>query len=120
MTNNSTPGSYAEHQRLLNKWEIAVTKLDPRIITLPYTVGTFRDIDTAERIIKVGQKGVLDNLLILPNGKVLFFDAKTGKYLRFSREQKDFCVRLDETCGYQAAHKLTSVDSGLKILEKYL
>lgn len=113
-------GSYQEHQALLKKWQIEVTRFNPEIITLENPVGMFRDFETAERIIRIGQKGTLDNQLILPGGKILFFDVKTGKYSNFTKEQKFFKERVDKTCGYEAAFKLRDIDKGLEILEKYL
>jgi len=82
---NFAHGSTKEHQDLIKAFFKAVSFTFPDIIVLPYTVGMFRDFDSAERIIHAGYKGVPDTL-ILGFRWYLFFDAKTGK-AKFSPAQ---------------------------------
>lgn len=108
-------GSTAKHQDLTNRFMVAVSKEFDDVMILPYTVGMFRDFDTAERIIHAGQKGVTD-LVVLGCGWYLWFDTKTGK-ARFSTEQTAFAERLKEiNKGTSHVYKLTSVEQGIDVI----
>ncbi len=110
-------GSTAEHQALLKRFSKDVTSNFEKVITLPYTVGMFRDFETSERIIRAGVKGVPDTLVLLPNSKYLWFDAKTGK-ARFSKEQRAFKERLQYCTDTERVFKLSSVDEALEIIKR--
>ena len=107
-------GSTLLHQNLVKEFHKAVSARYENVIVLPYTVGMFRDFDTAERIIHAGMKGVPD-LLVIGKNFYLFFDAKTGK-ADFSKEQKAFKARVLQITGEDLVHKLTSVQVGLNII----
>lgn len=114
---NFEQGSTQEHQNLVKEFTKAVCKEFPDVMILPYTVGMFRDFDSAERIIQAGEKGVLDTV-ILGNGWYLWFDGKTGHAV-FKKEQKAFVARLKEiNNGTDHGYKLTSVEQGLNVIRK--
>lgn len=110
-------GSTEDHQNLVKAFPKAACLEFSDIVVIPYTVGMFRDFDSAERIIHAGIKGVPD-LLVLGCGFYLFFDAKTGK-ARFTKEQAAFKARIDSiNKGTDHVYKLTSVEQGLNIIRK--
>lgn len=110
-------GSTFEHQNLLKAFNKAVSREFPNTLILPYTVGMFRDFDTASRIIHAGIKGVPD-LIILGSGWYLILDAKTG-HAKFSKEQLAFKKRILEINGKDLVHKLTSVEQGLLLIRQH-
>lgn len=103
-----------EHQALLKKFIVAVSKEFPNAIVLTYTNGMFRAWDDPERIIKAGMKGVLDCFVLLKNDWI-FFDSKTGK-ARFTNEQKAFIARCEQVQERPSAFKLSSIEQGLEII----
>jgi hypothetical protein len=109
-------GSVFEHQNLIKAFCKAVSVEFPDVFILPYTVGMFRDFETASRIIRAGIKGVPD-LVILGDGWYLFLDAKTGN-ARFSKEQLAFKARIESINKNRSiVFKLTSVTQGISILK---
>jgi hypothetical protein len=114
---NFDHGSTQEHQNLVKQFIKAVAKEFPDLMVLPYTVGMFRDYDSAERIIHAGEKGALDTV-VFGNGWYLWFDGKTG-HATFKKEQKDFVARIKTiNGGTDHAYKLTSVEQGLNVIRK--
>ena len=110
-------GSTQAHQDLVKAFMKAVCAEFSDITVLPYTVGMFRDFDSAERIIHAGVKGVPD-ILILGCGFYLWFDAKTGK-AKFTPEQSAFKKRMSEiNKGTEHVYKLTSIEQGLNIIKE--
>lgn len=109
---------YLAHENLLKKFDKAVTSRFEKVVVLPYTVGMFRDFTTAERIIRAGQKGVPDRLVLLSNGQYLWFDGKTGNAV-FSKEQRAFRDWLKYCTNTDRVFKLTCVKSALDIIESY-
>ncbi len=110
-------GSTQEHQNLVKRFPVEACKAFPDIVVIPYTVGMFRDFDSAERIIHAGLKGVPD-LLVLGCGFYLFFDGKTGK-AKFTKEQTAFKTRINEiNKGTDHVYKLTNIEQGLEIIKK--
>lgn len=116
--NNPNHGSTAKHQALLKNFDLAVGQSFDDVIIIPYTVGMFRDFDSAERIIRAGYPGIPDRL-VLGSGWYLFFDGKTG-HATFTKEQRAFRDRLMTiNKGEEVVHKLKSVDYGLEIIRRY-
>lgn len=113
---NFDKGSTQAHQDLGKAFFKAASIAYPDIVIIPYTVGMFRDFDTANRIIHAGQKGVTD-WLIFGAGWYLFFDIKTGK-AKFSKEQMAFKKRIAEinTSG-EYVYKINSVEQALNIIK---
>lgn len=108
-------GNYTEHQNLIKRF-VKLTSLEmPNIINLPYDVGTYRAYSDPDRIVKLGQEGVLDRLIILKGGQVMFLDAKTGK-AKLAGNQKDFKQRFLEVAGYDGCLPFGHEDEGLEIL----
>lgn len=109
-------GSTQAHQDLAKAFDKAVAKEFPKLVIIPYTVGMFRDFDTADRIIRAGYPGIPDRI-VFGKGWYLFFDAKTGK-AKFSPEQKAFKNRIDELNeGTEHVYKLISVEQGLNVIK---
>lgn len=109
-------GSTEAHQDLGKAFFKAVSARYTNLVMIPYTVGMFRDFESAERIIHAGEKGVPD-WIIFGEGWYLFFDAKTGD-ANFSTSQKAFKRRIDDlNGGSEHVYKLTSVESGLNIIK---
>lgn len=110
-------GSTFAHQELIKQFRLAVTQnFGLSVMVVPYTVGMFRDFDTASRIIHAGEKGTPD-LLVLGSRFYLWFDAKTGK-ASFTKEQLFFKKRIDALNDYESVFKLTSVEQGIKIIKQ--
>lgn len=113
---NFNKGSTRAHQDLGKAFLKAASLAFPDIVVISYTVGMFRDFDTANRIIHAGQKGVPD-WIIFGNGWYLFFDIKTGK-AKFSKEQMAFKKRISEISnGGEFVYKINSVDQALNIIK---
>lgn len=109
-------GSTQAHQELGKAFFKAVSLHHADMLMIPYTVGMFRDFDSAERIIHAGQKGVPD-WIVFGKGFYLFFDVKTGK-ARFTTEQNNFKLRISQiNGGTDHVYKLTSVEQGLNIIK---
>jgi len=109
---------YVAHQNLLKEFMKAVTREFSRVIVIPYTVGVFRDFDTAERIIHAGMKGVPDTLVLLSSGQYVFFDAKTGD-ATFNKNQVFFKQAVMRSCGQDRVYKLRNVESGLVVIRQF-
>jgi len=108
-------GSTLAHQNLLKEFSKAFSYRYPELTLLPYTVGVFRDFDSAERIIHAGIKGVPD-LIVFGNKFYIFLDAKTGG-ANFTKEQKAFRDRMKEVNkGKDVVFKLKSVEDGLALV----
>ncbi len=110
-------GSTLQHQNLVKDFMIAVSKEFPNVMILPYTNGMFRAFDNPDRIIRAGQKGVMD-LLVLGKGFYIWFDAKTG-HAQFTKEQRAFRDRLTEINEWGVAFKLSSIEYGLKVIREF-
>lgn len=110
----ASKGSTEAHQDLGKAFFKALSAQYPDLVMIPYTVGMFRDFDSAERIVRAGQKGVPD-WIVFGNGWYRLLDAKTGK-ARFSTEQKEFAYRLNVLNSADMVFKLTSVEQGLEII----
>lgn len=110
-------GSTQAHQNLVKLFFKEASIKFPNIFIANYTVGMFRDFDSATRIIHAGTKGVPD-LLLYGKNWYLFLDAKTGR-ATFSKEQLAFKKRIFEITGKDLVHKLTSVDQGLELIGQY-
>lgn len=111
-------GSSRAHSNLLSAFDKAVTKERPRVLIIPYTVGIFRDYETAERIVKVGMPGVPDRILLLSNGSYLLLDAKTGG-ATFSKSQRNFDGAVFHSCGHGRMFALRSVEQGLELIDRF-
>ena len=113
---NFDVGSTRAHQDLNKQFIKAVSAQFPAIIVIPYTVGVFRDFDTAARIIHAGIKGIPD-IIVIGKGFYLFFDCKTGK-AKFTKEQLAFKKRVAElNDGQELVYKLGNVDQGLNVIK---
>lgn len=113
---NFDVGSTQAHQDLGKALYKVVSSTYPDLVMIPYTVGMFRDFNTADRIIHSGIAGVPD-WIIFGNGFYVFFDVKTGK-ATFSKEQRAFALRIKElNIGTDYVYKIKSVDQGLNILK---
>lgn len=110
-------GSTLLHQNLVKDFYKAVSARYADVMVIPYTVGMFRDFDTATRIIHAGMKGVPD-LIVFGKDFYLFFDIKTGN-ANFSIDQKNFKNRMLQISKYDVVHKLTSIEQGLNIIGQY-
>ena len=113
-----THGSTALHQDLIKAFTKAVTKEFPLVTIIPYTVGLFRDYETAERTIRAGVAGVPDLIVVLSTGGVIFLDAKTGK-ATFNKNQRMFKNRLLISTGTDRVFKLKNVEMGLDIIRGF-
>ena len=110
-------GSTKEHQDLIKDFIKEVSRIFPDVMIVPYTVGMFRDFDSAERIIHACQKG-FPYTLILGCGWYLLFDGKTGN-ARFSKEQAAIAERIKTiNKGTDHVYKLKSLEDGIKIIKK--
>ena len=110
-------GSTQAHQDLGKKFFKEASLAFDNIFIIPYTVGMFRDFDTASRIIHAGQKGVPD-WIVFGCGWYLFFDCKTGK-AKFSTEQLAVKKRISEiNKGTDHVYKLTNVEQAINIINE--
>ena len=107
-------GSTALHQKLVKDFQLEIGIRYEDVVFIPYTVGMFRDFDTANRIIHAGIKGVPD-CIVLGVGWYLFFDAKTGG-ATYTKEQAAFAKRMYEINGHERVFKLRSVNQGIDII----
>lgn len=115
---NNQKGSTAAHQDLQARFIIAVSKefMDLRVLT--YTNGMFRAFDDPDRIIRAGQKGVLD-LCVFGHQKYLWFDTKTGNAV-FTKEQRYFAEDMQYVNGDKnVALKLKSIEQGLAAIREH-
>lgn len=95
---------------------ICVSKKFNNAIVLPYDVGFFRAYSQPEIIVRCGQAGVPDTI-VLGCGWYLLLDMKTGKN-KFQKNQVDFKERVAQVNnGRQRVFKISTVNQGLCLIE---
>jgi len=111
-------GSTEMHNQFKKEFTIYVSKMIPQALVLPYDVAFVRAYSEPEKVFQVGQKGVLDTIVILPKA-TLWFDMKTGG-ARLQKNQMAFCERIFHIHGERRGFKITSVEDGIDIIEQFL
>ena len=110
-------GSTENHNEFKRQFTVCVPKEFINSMVLPYDVAFVRTYSQPEICFHVGQKGVLDTIVEIPNAS-LFFDMKTGK-AKLSPLQKNFVKMMKEIKGVDVAFKITSVRQGLNIIRGF-
>lgn len=110
-------GSTTLHNKFKKEFREAASASFDKIIVLPYDVAKVRALSEPERIYQMGQIGVPDTLVLLPN-IYLFFDQKTGK-ARLSKLQNNFKMRVTFINQDQRVFAINSIKQGLDIIRKY-
>ena len=110
-------GSTTMHNKFKNEFMVSVAKEFPDVMVLPYDVAFVRAYSEPERCFQVGQKGVLDTVVLGKNW-YLFLDMKTG-CATLQANQKDFvkrlaCINLGSPRGF----KINTVFQGLELIRK--
>lgn len=110
-------GSTELHNKLKKEFTVMVSRMFPNVIIIPYDVGQFRAFSNPDAIVRCGQYGVPD-LIVLGKNYYLFFDAKTGRN-SFQKNQKAFAARVEAVNEDKRVFKLSTIKNGLEIIEKY-
>lgn len=106
----------ANHTNLVNSILLAVGRLES-VFAWKVQVGTFRALDNAKRIIKVGEDGHSDILMVVaPIGRVIGVEVKTGNAVQ-NKYQKAWQKALEKRGGIYLVAR--SVDDVLSYLRDY-
>jgi len=110
-------GSTELHNKFKKETMIAISEQYPDVIVLPYDVGVFRAFSEPEKIVRCGQDGCGD-LIILGNSWYLILDNKTGKNT-LQPNQKNFKKRVASiNSGFEKMFKITTVKQALDLVER--
>lgn len=110
-------GSTELHNEFKKYFKLSVSQNFPNAIVLDYDVAKVRAISQPEIIYQVGNKGVLDTIVLLKN-IYIFFDMKTGKN-KLQKNQIYFKERIYEINKDERAFKINSIREGLDIIKRF-
>lgn len=114
---STVQGSTENHNKFKKQFIKVVNKTFLKSMVIPYDIGFVRAYSQPEICYKIGQDGVLDTIVIIPN-HVLFFDMKTGN-ARLSTLQKAFIKQVKLINGVDKAFKINSIKEGLDIIKGF-
>ena len=105
-------GSTEMHNKFKKEFMISVSEKFSDVMVIPYDVGFFRAYSQPDIVVRCGQEGVPDTI-VLGCGWYLLLDMKTGK-AKFQANQKAIKARIAEiNKGRERVFKITSVHQGL-------
>lgn len=112
-------GSVEMHNKFKKEFMVAVSKKFPDVMVIPYDVLVARAFINPDIIVRAGQAGTLDTI-ILGNKSYLFFDMKTGSAV-MQKNQINFQTRIREiNLGNDRAFKITSISQGFELIGQLL
>jgi len=114
---STVKGSTELHEKFKKDFIKVCAKVCPDVMVIPYDVGFYRAYSQPDIIVRCGQKGVLDTVIITPKA-TLWFDMKTGKNT-LQENQKNFIKRLKEIKGEIRGFKINSIKQGLDLIQDF-
>ena len=100
-----------KHSDALNRIRLALS--DAGAISIPYTVGMFRALDS-ERVIKVGIDGVSD-VLACHRGRFIAVEIKVGRDTQ-RENQRHFQAAIEAQGGIYVLARFTDTEDGIETL----
>jgi hypothetical protein len=106
--------SFLRHSDAVNAIHLAVSDMGG--ITVPYTVGMFRQVDPPHRLVKVGRPGVADILACI-DGRFVAIEVKVGRDTQ-RQTQKPFQRAVEANGGIYVLARFTATEDGVETLRR--
>lgn len=105
-----------KHSDACNRIRLAISDMGG--ISVPYTVGMFRQIDPPYRIVKVGKPGVSDVLACI-RGRFVAVEVKVGSDTQ-RKTQKPFQAAIEAQGGIYVLARFSETEDGVETLRRAL